>query len=308
MAAITAAVAGVAVAGASVYSAAKGGKSTAQQQTTSQDGTSQAYFDTKSDAQTGLEQNSLDQYQKQLALINQQEQQLSQYDPLTQGALKGTQDVLSGQAFNLTPQEQQQIQNLRQALIDQGQFDLNYQTDQGVAKATSGAAGRGLRGQALGQVRGQVVNEGQRLGAGIINNANTIAAQQAISTPLSRIQAQSPFLQQGLTLQQQLQQQAIQNRSQAQNPYLLQMMQQERLAHGRTVTTGNGAQQLQIPGMNAGQQVLGAVGGVAGGIQAGTNLYNSLNNLSGSNSTNYNMSQPSTGSFAVDPSLRNFTY
>lgn len=177
-------------------------------------------------------------------------------------ARQAGQNVLSGQAFNVTPEEQARIQGLRDALIQQGTQDVGFNTQQGLQKVAGSAAGRGLRGQALSSMQGQVLQNQQRVVGDVSNQANTMAAQQYINAPQQRIAAQQGFIQQGMSLADQLRQQAIQNRSALQDPALMGYLSRERLeGASRTATT---------PGQRGG--FWGAVGGGLGGAGQGFNI------------------------------------
>jgi hypothetical protein len=228
-------------------------------------------FAAASPEELDLQRQSIAQYMKQLELNNQQEAGISQYDPMRQQALQGYGDILGGQAFNMTAQEQQNIQNLRNSSIAQGTEDVNRYTQEGIRQVQGAAGTRNLRGQALGALQGQVVEQGQRQIGDITRQANQFAQQQAISLPYQRIQAQQPFLQQGLSYGDQLRQQAIQNRQLAQNPIALQRMQQERMAASTTSSPGQKG--------SVGAAIAGGLGGAIGGAGDFLNLAQGFNDI-----------------------------
>jgi hypothetical protein len=246
----------------------------------------QTTFAPATEQERQLQQQSLQNYLAQQDLINQGQQRVAQYDPLRQAAMDQTQAILSGQATQVTPQEQMQLDNLRQALVAQGTSDIQQFQDQGLRQALSAAGSRGLRGQALGELQGRVLQEGTRQYGALQNQANQMVAQQTLQLPYQRIAAQQPFLQQGLTLQDQLSQQAIQNRQLAQNPYLLSLLNQNRLAAGTTTSTNRGTTTGTQRGVNTtpaqagsvSDAILGGLGGAAAGASAAGNIYGGIQN------------------------------
>ena len=236
------------------------------------------YTPPKSAQEMQLERDSMANYRRQQGLAGEMEQGIGAADQMRDPAIQAYMDQISGQAFQATPQELQQIQTLRDAMIQQGSQGINQFVDQGLDQATSGAAARGLRGQAMGELRGRVLEQGaQQMGA-LQNNANTFAAQQAINNPFQRVQAQQNALQQGLTYGDMLRQNAMQNRQQLQNPVLMQSLANQRMAgRGQDQYTTTPSQGL-FGGLAAG------VGGLAKGAQAGIDLYESgqkLGNMMG---------------------------
>ena len=247
------------------------------------DTTSQrTYMPQKSAQEMQLERDSMANYRRQQELAGQAEQNMQGADQMRDPAIQAYMDQISGEAFQATPQELQQIQTLRDAMIQQGSQGINQFVDQGLDQATSGAAARGLRGQAMGELRGRVLEQGaQQMGA-LQNSANTFAAQQAINNPFNRLQSQQGALQQGLTYGDMLRQNAMNNRQQLQNPVLMQSLANQRMA-GRGVDeyTTTPSQGL-FGGLAAG------VGGLATGAKAGIDLFESgqkLGDMWGGNST-----------------------
>lgn len=242
--------------------------------------TSTTTFAPKSQQQQLLENSSLQSYLQQLQQQQQLESRLGGYDALGQSAQGAAQNILSGQGFGLTPDEQMRIMAQRQATIDATSNDLNRFTEQGLTQATSDAGARGLRGQAMGELRGRVVQNAQdRLGSAI-GQANQTAAQQAMMMPQQRLQLQQGTINQTLSLPEQLRMQAQQSRQALQSPFLMQQLQNERLAGGtRSSTSSNtgsttgqqigrgqeGSFTRGLQGFNAGsQQDIEKVGGIFG--------------------------------------------
>lgn len=219
----------------------------------------------KSKMQKSLEKDSLANYQAQQQLVQGQEQAMQSANQLRDPAIQAYLQQISGEAFNLSPQEQANIEGLRSALVNQGRADIQNFVDEGLVQATSGAAARGLRGQALGQTRGGVISKGAQQIGSVVNQANALAAQQAMNLPFQRVAAQQQALQTGLTYGDTLRNQAAQNRQQLQSPYLLNQLQNDRLARA-----GQAAQ----PG--------GFWGGVTGGITGLSTGLGSAADISGS--------------------------
>jgi hypothetical protein len=144
-------------------------------------------------------------------------------------------------------------------LIQQGTADVGFNTQQGLQQVAGSAAGRGMRGQALSSMQGQVLQNQQRVVGDVSNQANTMAAQQYLNTPLQRIQAQQGLIGQGMSLADQLRQNAFANRQALQDPALMQYLQRERMA--------NSTQTQVTPGQRGG--FMGAVGGALGGAGQG---------------------------------------
>jgi hypothetical protein len=277
MAAITSAVVGAVGVGAGIAGqVAQSKRAKAQQEAdaAARAQGSQLQLGQKSQAQQALERQSQAQYNNATNLINQQEAQLQSLDPLRQAALAQQQGILDGSAFQATDAERQGLQDLRQALLDQSAYDIGLATDAGLQKATSNAAVRGLRGQALGQTRAQVVNQGQEDYGRQLQALNAQYQQALLQTPYQRVQAQAQAAQNGLTYQDQLRQQALNNRLTAQSPYLLQQMQQERLATGRQI----GGPATQIAG-NPG--IAGGLAAIGQGFASGVGAYKAINEAQG---------------------------
>lgn len=168
-----------------------------------------------------LQQEAMQQYLAQIGLLGGVEQNVESLDPLRQAALAQQMGVLSGSAFTATPEELQNIENIRQAQIQAGSQDIQDFLNRGQSQVTQSAGLRGLRGQALGQLQGDVLRAGAQQYGNLVNTAGLQAAQSAMQTPYNRVGAQAGAAATGLSYQDQLRQQAIQNRQMASNPALL---------------------------------------------------------------------------------------
>lgn len=252
--------------------AAKGAKGTPEKK---QYNTSQTTFDEATPEQQQLQSQSIQNYLRQQQLAQQQESGIEELNPLRQQALQASQDIIGGGAFNLSPDEQMRIMAQRQALIDQSATGINRNLQEQTQQLQAGAGIRNLRGQAAAELQGNALRASNQSLTDVTNQANSLAAQQALALPQARIQAQSPFIQQGLTLRDQLLQQAQANRSALQNPVMLQLLQQQRLASGTTRSTET------LPGQKGGfgQALLGGIGGAFSGLGAGVNLAGGLQSL-----------------------------
>ncbi len=262
MAAVTSAVAAGVGAVSAVAGAVKGARGTPGISATQALGK-------KSAMQKGLETDSLNSYREQQALAQSFEQGIAEADAMRDPAIQAYLQQINGTAFQATPQELAQIQTIRDAMVQQGTQGINQFVNEGLTQATSGAAARGLRGQALGALRGDVINNATNQVGGIQNAANLFAAQQAMSQPYQRVQAQQNALQQGLSYGDQMRLQAQQNRQQLQSPFLLSMEQAGR------------SQRTSTPGQPGGfwGGVTGAATGLSAGLGTASNTLGSLRDL-----------------------------
>lgn len=262
----TAILGGAAVSG--LGGAVKGAKGTPEQTVTEK-----ADIAPAGATEQALQQQSLEQYTQAQNLAKQYEQNLGGAQSFQDLARQQAQNILSGQAMQLTPQEQQQIADMRQALINQGQYDINLQTQRGIGNAQMDAANRGLRGQAMGALQGQVMQAGTEALGRISMDANRQAAQAAMSMPYQRIGAQQGIIGQGMTLADQLRQQAMQNRMALQNPALMGMLNNERIAGAaRTRTTPQS-------GGGFWDAVAGGLAGAGSGANIGANVFAAMNKI-----------------------------
>jgi hypothetical protein len=252
---------------------ALGGAVSGAKGTPDQVSTTQANITPAGAKEQALQQQSLANYNQANQLAGQVEQNIQGTQGFQDQARQAGQNILSGQAMQLTPQEQQQIADLRSSLINQGQFDINAQTTRGIGNAQMDAANRGLRGQAMGALQGQVLQAGTEALGRVSMDANRQAAQAAMSMPYQRIGAQQGLISQGLSLADQLRQQAVQNRMSLQDPALMGYLSRERIA-GAT-------QQTTTPGQGGGfwQGVAGGLAGAGQGANIGANVYGAINKL-----------------------------
>lgn len=274
--ALLAALPAITAAGSAVAGVASGGKGSDDRVTSNSGSTvSRTEFAPASQQEADLQKKSLENYMAQQGMLGQQEQSLqSTYDPLRQQAATAAGDVLSGQAFNLSPEEQMRIDNTRQALIQAGQGDIQKYLDENLGGIQASAGNRNLRGQAVTSLQGKALETSADQYGNLVAQANLTAAQQAQSQPLARIGAQQGQIQQGLTLGEMLRQNAIQNRTTAQSPALLDLLRNERMAGG--TRTNMQADLSRIPGAqgSVGNALVGGIAGGLGGFKAGTDIAN----------------------------------
>lgn len=221
-----------------------------------------------------LQQRAIEQYLQSIGLIGQQEQAATSLDPFRNQALQGLQNVMSGQAFQSTPEEMANIEALRQAQVNLGTQDIGRLLGQNLTRTAGSAGVRGLRGQALSTLQGKNMELAGREIGNVVNTAGLQAAQQQMENPYRRVAAQSPVMQMGLTYQDQLRQNAFQNRQLASNPALLGYFQQGRGMNARTtqVVPGGGFwgavqgnQMGSMAGLGAGMSAMGGMSGMMGG-------------------------------------------
>jgi hypothetical protein len=256
--------------GAAAAGALKGYKGTPAQTTTQQ-----AIAAPAGAQEQELQSKSLENYMQANQLASQLEQNVGGAQTFQDQARAAGQNILSGQAMKLTPEEQAAIATQRQALIDAGSFDINAQQNKNIAQAQMSGANRGLRGQAFGALQGQVYQASQEATGRLGMQANQLAAQAAQNIPMARIQAQSGMISQGMSLADQLRQQAVANRSSLQNPALMASLQNERLytaqKQSTTPASGGGVLDAIAGGLAAGSQ----------GLSMGTNIMGGANSLRG---------------------------
>ncbi len=230
-----------------------------------------------------LQQDSLNNYNQQQGLVDQQQSQLpqaQQFQGQAQGVLG---NVLNGSQFNITPQQQAQIDSIRNASIQAGQGDIQNFVNQNLGQVQSDAANRGLRGQALSELQGRTVNEGTRLYSNLVGQANQTAAQQSLDSPYRQAALQANTAQNNMSYADQLRQQAINNRNTLQNPALMNSLTQQReAAAGTTQTT---------PG-NFGSAAGGVLAGIGSGLGAGGGLAKAF----GSGGVGSSVGSPGVGS------------
>jgi len=213
-----------------------------------------------SEQEQQLFNQSINQYNLAQGQQMQLEQRLRGLEPLQQQAMQGYQDILGGGAFNVNPQEQALLDQIRQQSIGQSEADLNRFLDERMNQVLGSAGARGLRGQALTSMQGDVLKEAAAQQANAIRQADMLRSQSMLQLPYQRISAQSPFLQQGMSMADQLRQQAFQNRMALQDPTALQMMRSDRYAQ---------ANQTQFTPGYKGSWLDAFTGGLTGGLQGG---------------------------------------
>jgi hypothetical protein len=258
---------GGAIAGG-VGGAAKGAKGTPDQVTNNK-----TTIAGPGQAEQDLQAQSLHQYSQAQNLANQYESQLGSAQSLQDQARQAASRVLGGEAFNITPQEQAQIEAIRQATVQAGTGDIQDFLNRQMSGVVASGGGRGLRGQALGSLQGQVIDTGARQLGNLASQAQLTAAQQAFQAPYQRLGAQSPYIQGGMSFADQMRQQAQQNRNLLQSPWMLQAYQRERMAQPTT--------QGVIPGQpgGLGNAIIGGLGGAASGANIGINYGTGLKKL-----------------------------
>lgn len=257
---------------------------------------SQLFLGEKSDRQKQLEDISYGEYERARAQQAALERSLAgQYglDAAQLQARQAAQGIVGGEAFGVTPQEAELIAQQRAGIIEQGQADIDRFLDERLRGVQESAGARGLRGQAVTSLQGDVLQEGARQYGDVVRQANQMSLERQAQTPYQRIGAQSPFIQQGFTSADVMRQQAMANRMALQNPMLLQQLQQERLATGRQVGSGQNVQEGQ-----QGSLLGGLTGGLTGGLQGGAiggNIYRGFGGFGGSTPTSGGQQVQTTG-------------
>lgn len=222
--------------------------------------------------QRQLQQQSLDQYAKQLEMANTYEQGINNAQGIQNQAQTGVQSILNGQAMQMTPQEQQNIMAIRNAQISQGSADINKLLDQRLQGLNASAASRGVRGQALSQLQGDSLRAGAEQFGQIQRTADLQAAQSAMSAPYTRIAAQQPFLTQGMSFADQMRLQAMQNRQVTQSPFMLDFLNKQR---DQTSTSNTPGQEGDFwSGLSGGIAGAGQAANVVGGAAKAWDQFN----------------------------------
>lgn len=262
--------------------AVAGARGTPDQVTTqygNQSGTSQTTLNPLSGEQQQLQQNSLQNYMRQLALAQQYEQNLGGAQDLQNQAQTQYGNVLSGKAFQASPQQQALIQQQRDSSVQQSTADINRLLDERLGQLGVQAGARGLRGQAYSQLQGDTVRTAAEQYGNTVRGADSAAAQQSLQMPYQTVAAQSPYIQNGMNFADSMNLQAQQNRMTAQNPYLLQLLQNERLQTGLTSNTGNSSGQTVGKGEEGSfwGAVQGGLMGLGGGLGTGASAANAMN-------------------------------
>lgn len=214
-----------------------------------------------------LQKKSMESYLQALNLQNQQEADIGKGQGVQDTSRNTLQDVIGGDAFNINPEQQSQVNAIRQAAVDAGTGDIQNFVNENLSSISNSAGVRGLRGQALSELQGRSIGEGARQVANLSKQANLTAAQQALDVPFRQAQLQGGLANNNANFMENLRQQAIQNRTQLQNPALMQSLQQERFANATTTNTDPGS---------FGKALAGAAGGAGSGLGAGASLASAM--------------------------------
>lgn len=191
-------------------------------------------FDPASETEGQLKRTAIDQYGKQIGLIDGGAGTLNQTQGLSDASINQQLGTINGQGFDLTPDEQARIMAQRSAFIQAGQGDIQNNLQENIGNVQQSAGVRGLRGQAVGELAGRATAGAGKDYANLVGQANATAAQQAVALPQQRLQIQNQAAQQGMTFAETLRQNAIANRQTAANPAILGNLTQERLAGSTT--------------------------------------------------------------------------
>lgn len=229
----------------------------------------------KTPEQLALEKQSQEQFNLGLKGISNQEQMLSQMQPNWQGSLDVTNQALSGGLFNLTPEEEARIAAQQQANVDYSAAQIGDMLNERLGGIWANTAQRGVRGQALSSLQvGANDIAAKRLQDAIYQN-QIIAAQNRMQMPMQRAGMQLGAAQNAGSFMANLQQNALANRMNAQNPFLLQSAIAERQAASKQVGKQT---QMGQPGDWA-DAFLGGLGGGAQGIKFATGANNAWTKL-----------------------------
>lgn len=245
--------------------------------TSTTSGSSKTTFDPRSGTEQQLLDASVGAYGDQKKLVDQQSKDIEARSALQTGSRDSLGNVLSGDAFNLSAGEQGNIDRLRQSNIDASSNAVNDLLTQRLGEVSADAARRGVRGQAFSQLQGDAVGEAAKSLERSTLDANKLAAQQAIDMPAARVGIQAGTAGKFADFGDQLQQQAIQNRQQLQDPVAMQALLDERLKGGSTDTTGTTATTGKSTKTGLGQEeILGAQANLPGSSGAKTGAFGSI--------------------------------
>lgn len=258
--------------------------------TTSQ--TSGTTFAPATKAEQELRDASIANFQKQQGLVNQFEQDITGRLGTQTAARGGLESILGGQAFELTPGEQERINALRSADIAASSNAVNELLDQRLAETQADAARRGIRGQAFTQLQGDAAREAARTLERATLEANRTAASNALALPGQRAGIQASTAGQFADFASAAQQQAIANRQQLQDPVALQQLLEERLRGGTTtstqttdqttstadkrVGTGEGAANILAAGVGLPGEKSAKIGGALEALGAGAKVIGAI--------------------------------
>lgn len=215
------------------------------------------------------------QYQEAVNAQNALDRRISQLGGLQGQATDAYGNIISGNAFQANPQEIQMLDQIRRQSLMQTEADLGRFMEQGLQRIDQSAGARGLRGQAVGALQGNLMQDAMRNYQSAANQAELLRSQAQLNLPYQRVAAQAPFLQQGFGYADALRQQALDNRMQLQNPLALQMLRQERMSEGVTTNMTPGRKGSWLDAFEG-----GLMGGIAGG-QAGMNMAGAFQGMGG---------------------------
>lgn len=248
-------------------------------------GTSKTTFDPRSTEEQTLLDASMGAYADQKRLVDAQEAAILGRQGVQTGARDTASALLSGSAFNLSPDEAARIAGVRDSNIAAGSNAVNDILTQRLAEISADAARRGVRGQAFSQLQTGALGEAAKSLERTTLAANTDAANMAVSLPGQRAGIQASTAGQFAGFADELAQKAIENRAALQDPIALQQLRDERLKTGTTTQTGTtnetkktdgtsvqtGGGQAEILAAQAGTPTktgaqVGAMGTILGGV------------------------------------------
>jgi len=235
--------------------------------------TTKKYIPPASQQELDLQKKSMESYLQQLNLAQQGEAGIAGGQGVQDASRNSLESILGGQAFNISPEQQAQVQAIRDAAVQSGTGDIQNFVNQNLSNISNSAGVRGLRGQALSELQGRSIGEGARAIGNLSSQANLTAAQQSLDVPYRQASLQGGIANQNANFMERLRQQAIENRQQLQNPVLMQSMQNERL--------GQATQTSTTPG-SVGKAIGGALGGLGSGFSTGAGISKGLSDLGGS--------------------------
>lgn len=234
--------------------------------TTTNNQTSQTTFAPKTAQEQALFNESIANFQKQGALVDDFEAGIAGRLGTQGQARDALGNILGGQAFGLTADEQARIEGLRGADIAASSAAVNELLDKRLAATSADAARRGLRGQAFTQLQGDAISTAARELNMATLDANRTAAGNAIAMPGQRVGIQAGTAGQFADFADVAKQAAIQNRQTLQDPVAMQQLFDERMRGGKTETSGTQATDQTTESVDT---RIGTGEGAAGVLQAG---------------------------------------
>lgn len=259
--------AGAAATGGGIIAGARGTPDDVKTTTTDMTNTRSTQLNPLTEEQRQMQRQSFDNYLKQLALAQQYEEGIQGAQGYQDLARQQAMGIMSGNAMQATPEEVQQIMNQRNAQVAISQQTIQDFLNKNLQERLSDAGQRGMRGQALAQYESDAIKQAASELAQNTRQADLMSSQAMLNQPYQRINAMSPFIQGGISMRDQMIGQAQQNRVAAQNPFLMQMLQQERLGTGTVTDTQKGSTQEVVKGEQG-----SFWGAVQGGLQSGAAL------------------------------------